>query len=441
MAVLLCGRSTMLRKTIPFLAVTLAMSADAAAQPYSLREALDVAVQRSPVAAAAGAQHAAGQAAASVERAGLYPQLVASGAVRYVQPIAEINLPIMPEPIQLGTEWSWSTGLTAQWRVFDLSRWASVEAADHRADGGEEDLENTRADVERIVRDLYLSGAYMNDVIAATEVSKTALVRSLDDLSAQLEVGLAAEVDVAAARARVAEVEARLVDATAKRESALAALKVLLGLPADAEITLTQDVAALSKLTNPNASATHPKVAAMRLNVEASEADALAATRRWWPTLDVFATGEYRYPKTMVEKEAGFGWMAGAQLTWLLFDGGLRFAATDAQQAKARAMSYGVEALEEQLAMARADANSKIKSADANLAAAQTRLEATVALSELTRVSLEAGTARVTDMLDAEVQVDQARLAQVTAMYQLALAKSALWHAMGANFTSQESKR
>jgi len=59
----------------------------------------------------------------------------------------------------------------------------------------------------------------------------------------------------------------------------------------------------------------------------------------------------------------------------------------------------------------------------------------------LVKGSLEAGTAQVLDVLEAEVQVDQARLGSVSAKYDLARAKSALWRTQGIQFSGSEQQR
>lgn len=411
------------------------------AQTYSLADAMQAAVDRAPTREAARSSREASHAAKRVETSELWPKVIANGSARYVQPTAEIDLPLLPKPIQLGTDWMASAGLTAQWRAFDPSRWASISAASEREGSAAASVENVALEVERRVRDLYLTAAYFDDVIHAAETSSTAISGSLHELEAQLDAGLASEVDVAAARARVAQVQARLIDARTHQSSALAALRVMLGLAPDAPIELAQTVSDVAGIGAPEGASTHPRIAAARSSARSAELDAIAAARRWWPTIDVFATGEYRYPRTTVDDTAGFGWVAGAQISWLLFDGGLRFAATDAQKAKARALRSSAAAADEQLQIERADADARIASADASIEAAQAQLDAAEALANLMQVSFEAGTARATDLLDAQVQVDQARLAQVTANYQLALAKSALWRASGAIFSDRGSQR
>lgn len=418
--------------------VVLTWAPSAYAQTYSLSEALQTAVQRAPQRAAARSATQASESAAAVDRAGLFPQLVTNAGARYSQPISRIDLPVLPAPIELGTAWNASVGLTAQWRVVDVGRWASLDADASRVDAAKSDADSATIETEKVVRDVYLTAAYMSEVVLATQASREAMSKTLEELQAQLDAGLTSEVDVANAKARLAEVDARLVEAKTRRASALASLRVMMGLPQSASIELSDSVEDIAAIAAGAGKGEHPKLMSLRNSASAAEFDASAAMRRWWPTLDVFVTGEYRYPKTMVDDTAGFGWMAGAQLQWLIFDGGLRTAAHHAQASRASVLQHSAQAAAEQLEIERADANARIASADASLHAVASRLAAAEAFAALTRVALEAGTGNDTDVIDADVQVDQARLAKVTATYQLALAKSMLWRATGVKFTSEE---
>jgi len=411
------------------------------AETLSIAEAMQKGANRAPVVASAHAGVEAAEASVDSAQAGYWPQIQALANYAYSRPQPEIQISPAVPPVTLGTSYNLATGLGLGWRLPDLSRIRTVDAAENRVRGAQADVASSVLDVERRVRDLYLGVVYLSDVEEATVVARDATAKAAQNLRFELEAGLASEVDVAAAESRLAEYESRLLTTQAQHASALASLKVMLGIKPTDELVLSDTIESAVDLASGEPSAEHPSVVSTLKSAEALQLDASAITARWFPAFDVTGMAQYRYPKTVVDDEAGVAWSVGAQLTWLVWDGGARGAGADALEAKARSVRAAAEAQREGLAIEAADARARIEAADASLNAARVRFETASAYLILVKGSLEAGTAQVLDVLEAEVQVDQARLGSVSAKYDLARAKSALWRTQGIQFSGSEQQR
>lgn len=411
------------------------------AETLSMQEAMQRGANRAPLVASADASLESATAAVDSAEAGYWPQLQALASYSYARPLPEIQVsPVVPA-VTLGTSYNAAAGLGLGWRLPDLSRIRTVDAAALRVGAAQADLASSVLDIERRVRDLYLGVVYLGDVEEATLVARDGAAKAAQNLRFELEAGLASEVDVAAAEARLAEYESRLITTQAQHASALASLKIMLGIEPKAELVLSDDIETASALSSGEPAPEHPAVVSTLKSADALQLDAAAITARWFPTFDVSGMAQYRYPQTFVADSAGLAWSVGAQLTWLVWDGGLRGAGADALEAKARSVRAAAEAQREGLAIEAADARARIEAADASLRAAHIRYETASAYLILVRGSLEAGTAKVLDVLEAEVQVDQARLGSVSARYDLARAKSALWRTQGIQFSGSEQQR
>lgn len=408
-------------------------------QALSLDEAVAMALARSPALAGALASGEASAARVEAAEASWLPKLTLEARYRYLGPVPELTfdtgltLPGQSEPLvmrrELGSEHNAEVAVSAAWRALDFGvRAARVDAAKGLARAAERDAEVRMVEVAYATRVAYL-GMLLAEEGARTTDAALALARATrDDLSRRRSAGLASDLGLAGAELRIAELEARAIDANEGVTRSRDALATLIGRSASARDTLE---GVLVDQPAPLGSE-HPSLTRLRATEEAFEAQALAARRSHLPTLDLLARAGVQSPATLVDTdEAGVAWLIGVSLTWDLYDGGRRSAEAKEAEARAREVRRGHQALAEELARTHSEAEARRDAAVAQLATAERRLRAAETYLVAARGALDAGTGRTTDLQAAEVGLDEARLARARALHQRALAEAQRRRALG----------
>ncbi|MCB9545339.1 MAG: TolC family protein [Myxococcales bacterium] len=408
-----------------------ALAGAAWAEPLTEATAIERALARHPALAAAGYQVDAAEAGADRAGAAWLPRVEATARVVAQGPTPTLHIdtgltpPGAPAPLsierEIGQTVSASVGLEAGWRALDFGSRSAYEAAARAGvDVARADARDRAATVAWAVRQSLAAAVFFADVVRTTEGSLVVARGTLADARAAREAGLAAGVDVAAAQSRVADLEGRAAEAHASQQKALQTLRIQLGLPADAALELAPTPLALPA----EATAPPPAVARLVAAAEARAHEREAVERGFWPTLDVFATGAYADPRTFVETDAGLTWQVGARAAWPLFDGDQRRRRArqlDAEEAAARA---GASAAVEQQAIARDDADARLRAAAASAEAAERRVQAAQTYVTAAQAGEAAGTARRRDVEQAEDRLDAARLALAQSRFDAARARA-----------------
>jgi outer membrane protein TolC len=172
-----------------------------------------------------------------------------------------------------------------------------------------------------------------------------------------------------------------------------------------------------------------PEFRALELATQSSDAQARAYGWRWSPSLSAFGNARvFNYDNFAAERHA---WAAGAQLDWVLFDGGARdaqrhLAAAQAREAEARAAVLR-DSINDDLVNGRGQLDTK--------RSAQQAAERSVALAretlELVRTQYEAGSATQIDLLSAQDNLVAVQEALAQAHFDVAVADLTLRRAAG----------
>lgn len=213
---------------------------------------------------------------------------------------------------------------------------ASVRQAELDLDASVHEL---RAFTETLLADV--ETAYWNYVLAVKEIeiferSLAVARQQLDEIEQQIEVGLLAEIEAAAARAEVARREQALIDAQSLREERRLRLLRLLGddleAPGAAELRATSEPAAepapITDLADRLALAerSRPDLGEARLRIEQRRLETVVTRNGLLPRLEFFAAlGRTGYGDTWTEsaRELGgdtYDFSAGVRFRHLLGD-------------------------------------------------------------------------------------------------------------------------
>jgi outer membrane protein TolC len=271
-----------------------------------------------------------------------------------------------------------------------------------------------------------LDAAYRSSV-AALEEERDRAARLLEEGRAARLVLLRAEAALSGALAEQAGTGAAV--ASAERE-----LARWLGVPADTVATLRLAPASVgagvADRTALVGSALQRNPELQRIAAEAAARAAAVAESRaqWWPTLHL--GGRYvQYGSAA--GNAGGEWQAGLQLSYALFTGAARPAATDRARADARAAAAELAMAELRVADAVDRALAGVVATEARVAAWQAAVEQSAEVVRIERLALDTGGGVQTDYLRAEADLLRARAALTDARYAALVAHAELARATG----------
>jgi TolC family type I secretion outer membrane protein len=273
----------------------------------------------------------------------------------------------------------------------------------------------------------------------ATVKSVELIERRLTDVRNQRAAGRATEADVLRVKARRDRVRAERLRARNAVQRARRTLNDQMGRPLDTLVALA-DTVRISQNERPadalveRALERRPDLRALRQTVQARAAEVDVAQSDWFP--QVALTGSYLYARPneqLFPPEDRFQgtWEAGVQLSWDLSLGFRTDAATDRARAQWQQARYE---LQDRRQSVRAEVQTEAESvAEARRAvgAATTSLESARAAVRAVQSRFEEGMVVVSDLLDAERTLREARSQLAAAQAEYALARAALARAVG----------
>jgi outer membrane protein len=299
----------------------------------------------------------------------------------------------------------------------------------------------TRLDLRHQARVSYWWAVAADSALGAAQAREQRALRLLDDARALRAAGMAVDADVLGAEAEVASARLDAVRAATDRASRLADLRSLLGLAGDTDLELadrgTRELppapAPLEELVV-EAAASRPELAI----ADARIAEALATERRVTaarrPAVGLAAQWNLERPNVRylpLEDEWNDAWSVGLLASWTVFDGQRTLSEAAAVRAEAQAMTADRAELERrvrlQVETARLTLEAVLEavgSADAARAAAAARVEAS-------RERYAAGLAPIVEMTDAQADLTDAEVSQITVRATAWVASAELARAIG----------
>lgn len=382
---------------------------------------------------AAQARARADEAAAAERQAlaPLLPALTATGALVRNSDEARLAAPGRTVVIQPGSQLTGALSLRVP--LVAPQAWFDADAARRgaRAAG-----ESARA-VRLAVRAGFVQAAHAaraaEEVVVASEVAVASAAELARSAERRVAAGTAAPLDRLRAQAELVRRESDLARARADLDRARLALGVLLGRAEPVRVLVPEEPAPEAP-ADPAAAAeqalrARPEVAARAREIEAAEAQRRSAAARFLPQLAATGTAfASDQPAATGEKD---GWRAAVELSWPLYDGGLRYGKRD----EAAARLAGARAAADAQALA---VRQEVHDAARDVAVARERLRLARAQRDLAadaagtaKRSFDAGLASSLDVLDANDRRYAADVGLAEARARLATAGAALARALG----------
>jgi outer membrane protein len=300
----------------------------------------------------------------------------------------------------------------------------------------EAELQGSRVDVAFRATDGYL-------IVLLAQAGQQVATQRVAQVEAQLgraralvEGGVLQPVDAMRLEAALAAAQRDLITAESQVRLAMGNLILALGLPADAAVAVQDDLPPEPQAPPAAASDAVATAADQRADLRAlsfrarqAESGAGAAKANLYPV--VAAVGSFQHSEGAGSLGAADAFFAGLTLQWNVWDWGqtwqsYKAAESQAEQAELAATRM-VDVVRVQVAAAASDAQSAYEA----LAVTRTGLAAAEEAHRIQNDRFSEGVATTTDVINAEIEVTQARLGYASARYAYFRALAALARATG----------
>lgn len=312
-----------------------------------------------------------------------------------------------------------STGLTVRQPLVNVDGMFQRRAMDHRKKASEEKLTRTRYQTRFQVKKTYYR---LNLLRGRVQVLDSALIAARahrEQTRDYMEQGMANRADFLAVKVRVLNLESDLSKARNKYRHAREQLKYQLGLKEETKLKLTNVLQPGPLPSEPSnieqINRTRSDMQALQHRIKASQAMLNASQMQFLPSIN--AMGRYELNDDVPFGSSGANYMVGVTLQWDLFNGFRNVAGWQQSQSTLE---------KAQLAQRQQAAHNRVQIKDAYRSTRQalTQIKKSKAAVQQASENLRIRTDRydqgmggTTDLLDAEVKLQEARVRRLRALY------------------------
>jgi outer membrane protein TolC len=379
-------------------------------------------------------------------RAIAWPKLSASGAYNAQDSSLIEGFPL-PPPLSSYIQFpdqNWSADIKVQQSIYEGGRLTSAfRSAKLTRQQALLNYQTLLADTLLSVRLAYDDILLAAQQIAVNQASVEALTRELDDTRRRFDAGNVPQFDLLRAQVELGNERPRLIQASNDFRLGKASLLHLLNINIprpigeDVPLSLTGDLDALPyeiDLTSAlgRALEKRPELAALRKAASLRREDLVNARAGYKPSASLFGGYQWQSPPYENNLSADLsGWIAGAQVTWNIFDGQLTRGKIREAQARYERAQLDVDDSARQIEL-------DVRTAYFNFINAREILDSQKLVQDQAREALRlaearhsAGSATQLEVLNAQTALTQARTTQVQALHDYSAARSRLQRALG----------
>jgi outer membrane protein TolC len=413
-------------------------------RPLSRAEAVTIALRQNSAILKGQADLRASYGIEVQLRAIALPQLSAGGGYNYQQPslIETFPLPTSNYTLQFPNQ-NWNADIKVQQSIYAGGRINSAfRSAKLTREQALLNYQAALADTLLAVRIAYDDVLVAAQQMAVHEASVQLLTHELEDVRKRFDAGTVPQFDVLRAQVELANERPRLIQAKNDHRIGKANLLNLLAvhLPKslwDFPLELSDTLEARPyEIDLPAALARalekRPELASMRKAQALRREDLVTAKAGYKPTAQLY--GGYQWQSLPYENNLSSdlsGWIAGAQVTWNIFDGQLTRGKVMEARARYERAQLDVDESGRQIELeVRTDYSNFIEAREV-LESQKTVQEEALEALRLAEARHKAGTGTQLDVLGAQTALTQARTTQVQAMHDYSVARSRLQRALG----------
>ncbi len=414
----------------------------------TLADAVAVALKNNPTVHAADAYAEAVKQGITISAAGRYPHLdFSEGVMRGNNPVyvfgslltqrqfkaENFDLAFLNVPPPLS---NYRTQFTASMPLWDAGQTSRhIRDARLEAQHAAKAQERTRQEVIFSVTQAYLNGLLARENVRVAEAAVAMTKSDLARAQARQDQGLAVPSDLLSAQVQLAQAQEDLLRARNAVAVSDAALNVAMGLPEGTPVVIdaklgekTFDAGTLEERQN-RALAARPDYQQAQISKQRADNGTRMARAEFLPKLNVFSSWEQDNQRFL--SRGGNNWIAGATLSFNIFDGG----ANRARLRESKAADLQAEAMRNQMAAA---VRLQVREAYLNLTTARDRVDVSRGAASQAEESVrivqnryEAGLATITDLLRGETASTAAQRNFLNAVFDYRLSYAALELATG----------
>jgi len=421
-------------------------AADILSHPLSRAEAVQIAVRQNSTILKGNAELRASYGIEVQLRAIALPHFSVGGGYNYLEPSLIENFPL-PAPlssyIQIPNQ-NWNADVKVQQSIYAGGRITSAfRSARLTREQALLNYQATLADTLLAVRVAYDDVLVALQQRAVHEASVQLLTQELDDVRKRFNAGTVPQFDVLRAQVELANERPRLIQA--KNDYRIGKDNLLNLMAVHLPKTIWEDIplqlsdtleARPYEIDLPTALARalekRPELAALRKAEALRREDLVNARSGYKPSAQLY--GGYQWQSLPYENDLSTdlsGWIAGAQLSWNIFDGQLTRGKVMEAKARREQAQLDIDESGRQIEL-------EVRTAYSNFIEANELLESQKLVQEQAEEALrlaearhKAGTGTQLDVISAQTALTQARTTQVQALHDYAVARSRLQRALG----------
>ena len=372
----------------------------------------------------------------SQSRAGFLPQVTGTATYTRIDPV--VKLPFNGETLQFAPNNNYDFHVTAQYLLFDFGKNdATVKVAESQVQTAQDNITVVRRDLAFNAAQVYYNILFMRESIRVQDQQIASLQAHRTEMNKRVQAGVSTRFDVTTTDVRITQAQSTRLDLQNQLRNQQVQLARLLHKPAQADIPVKGRLAYDPQPVNieaevAKASNNRPEVKLARDAENTAALQARLIERSNMPSLgagaQVGAKNGYIVPDI---NRIRFNTVGVVQLSVPIYDGNRNKKQRVEAAANARAAVARTADTQEQI---RADVRLAVNNLDFSQArhanAQQQVAQATEALGKA-RDRYRYGVGQNLDVLDAETQLAQARLALVQAEYTYTLGQYQLRRATG----------
>lgn len=375
----------------------------------------------------------------SQTQAGFLPQITGTATYTRLDPVSKVAFGGGPE-LSFVPHNNFDAHLTAQYELLDFGkRAANTDLSRSQVQTAQDNIIVARRDLAFNAAQVYYNILFMRESIRVQDQQIASLVAHRNEMQKRVDAGVSTKFDVTTTDVRITQAQNTKLDLQNQLRNQQVQLARLLHKPQQAEIPVRgrlnyepQPVNLENELTK--AATNRPEVKLAKDAEATAELQARLIDRSNMPSLGIGAQvggkNGYILPNVAIT-DIRFNTVGVAQLSVPIYDGGKNRKQRVEAAANYRATQARTQDTQEQI---RADVRQAVNNIEFSQArfdnAVQQVAQATDALNRA-RGRYQYGVGQNLDVLDAETQLAQARLARAQAMYNYTLGQYQLRRATG----------
>jgi outer membrane protein len=429
-----------LRSLLSLLALLLPVSASAEVRRMTVEDVLKIALSTHPRLAAARSRADGARDLEASARSRMLPTIVVSDEYQhYDSPFAvafAIPSPVPVPPVQARDQDTNTFVAAASQPLVGLFRRAEDYKTQARtADAADAGVKVAEAATKEALEVEYLRMFEAKAMEEIAHASEGELGEQVTVTAARVKAGALNNADLL--RVQVAQANARQQGISARTQVTVARATLLgaIGLPpADRTIEFAEPTSLLSVGAQPTASVEtaetkRPEIAQASLIAEAAAHQARARGYALLPEISLEGAYVRVDGQVFAPKNSAF---VGIKAEWAIWEWGATESARRAAAAQADAARSDLDAQRRQVAVELTARDAQLESAASAVTVADQTIASAQEAYRVTEAQVRAGSATVTDLLDAQAALTQARLNLTRARYEQAIARVELERAVGA---------